>query len=132
MCRRSRTAPWVGAVAVVAAVLATGAAVAGEGSKKGDKPTLPYMDPNRGREGHPLSDRKVNQYRVYDFYSRQAEYYMGREEVPEVLPPTPAWRAVASATGASTARTTSAAIAGTRWSWARWSEVSSATGASRR
>ena len=36
----------------------------------------PYANPNAGREGYDLAGETVNEARVYDFYQRQADYYM--------------------------------------------------------
>ncbi|MFT4549004.1 MAG: azurin [Verrucomicrobiales bacterium] len=52
----------------------------------------PYVDPAAGRETHqPIASHKVNEARVYDFYQRQADYYMAMSpgEVPEILPAFP-------------------------------------------
>ena len=42
----------------------------------------PYVDAAGGREGYQLAGEKVNEARVYDFYQRQADYYMAKGEVP--------------------------------------------------
>ena len=52
----------------------------------------PYVDPSGGRGSHrPIADAKVNEARVYDFYQRQADYYMATSpgELPEILPAFP-------------------------------------------
>ena len=52
----------------------------------------PYVDPAGGRETHqPIASHKVNEARVYDFYQRQADYYMAMSpgEIPEILPAFP-------------------------------------------
>ncbi|MDP0490165.1 MAG: plastocyanin/azurin family copper-binding protein [Verrucomicrobiota bacterium JB023] len=50
----------------------------------------PYADVKKGREGYALAGERINQFRLYDFYQRQADYYMARpEEMPEVLPAYP-------------------------------------------
>lgn len=49
----------------------------------------PYADPAGGRDGHRYTDRKVNELRLYDFYSRQADYYLEQEEIPEIIPAYP-------------------------------------------
>lgn len=50
----------------------------------------PYVDHKQGREGFRFTDRSANEYRVYDFYQRQADYYMkSKAELPEVLPSYP-------------------------------------------
>ena len=55
------------------------------------KPDLhPYANPQNGREGYALADRKVNSVRLYDFYQRQADFYLnGSQEVPAILPAYP-------------------------------------------
>ncbi|MDB4436115.1 hypothetical protein N9139_01425, partial [Akkermansiaceae bacterium] len=55
------------------------------------KPSLhPYSDPQGGREGYELASKKVNEARLYDFYQRQADFYMASaEEVPETIPAYP-------------------------------------------
>jgi hypothetical protein len=35
-----------------------------------------YANPAKGRAGHDYTDAEVNSLRIYDFYSRQADYYM--------------------------------------------------------
>ena len=52
----------------------------------------PYVDPAGSRASHePIADFKVNEARVYDFYQRQADYYMAMspEELPKILPAFP-------------------------------------------
>lgn len=51
--------------------------------------TLPYADPAGGREGRRDTGATVNQYRLYDFYARQAEHHLDGAEMPPVLPPFP-------------------------------------------
>lgn len=55
------------------------------------KPNLhPYADPKGGREGYELASETVNEARLYDFYQRQANFYMASaEEVPETIPSYP-------------------------------------------
>ena len=50
-----------------------------------------YADLKGGREGYALADEKVNEARLYDFYSRQASYYMAKpkSDWPKVLPAYP-------------------------------------------
>ncbi len=53
-------------------------------------PTVhPYADPAKGREAHRYADAKVNELRLYDFYSRQADYYLEQKEIPEIIPAYP-------------------------------------------
>jgi len=50
----------------------------------------PYVDPAGNRAAHePIASHKVNEARVYDFYQRQADYYLSGAEVPEILPAFP-------------------------------------------
>jgi azurin/glucose/arabinose dehydrogenase len=49
----------------------------------------PYADPAVGREAHRYADAKVNELRLYDFYSRQADYYIQQGELPEIIPAYP-------------------------------------------
>jgi azurin len=55
------------------------------------KPDIhPYVDPSGGRENHDYTDQKVNEARVYDFYQRQADYYMANpDKIPDILPSYP-------------------------------------------
>ena len=55
------------------------------------KPDIhPYVDPKGGRENHEYTDKKVNEARVYDFYQRQADYYMANpDKIPDILPSYP-------------------------------------------
>ncbi|MCZ6672844.1 MAG: plastocyanin/azurin family copper-binding protein [Verrucomicrobia bacterium] len=52
-----------------------------------------YADPVGGREGHRYTDHPVNEFRLYDFYQRQADYYMQAKEVPEIIPAYPGMEA---------------------------------------
>ena len=51
----------------------------------------PYADPAGGRGRYSLADEPVNDARLYDFYQRQADYYMAKypEKVPDLLPAYP-------------------------------------------
>ena len=50
----------------------------------------PYADPAKGREGYELANEKVNEARLYNFYQRQADYYMANpDKLPEILPAYP-------------------------------------------
>lgn len=50
----------------------------------------PYADPAGGREKYRLSGETVNEARLYDFYQRQADFYMASPgEVPKVIPAYP-------------------------------------------
>jgi len=57
------------------------------GEPQGDV-SLPYFDVNGGREGggYDFAGHPRNRHRLYDFYARQAEYYLDGHEVPEILP----------------------------------------------
>ena len=64
-----------------------GGAVAGVADPKVDS----YADPTQSREGHLLTEEQVNSVRLYDFYQRQADYFMAQDEktLPELLPAYP-------------------------------------------
>ena len=50
----------------------------------------PYADPGGNRENYSLANEKVNEARVYEFYQRQADYYMANpEKIPAVIPAYP-------------------------------------------
>ncbi len=51
----------------------------------------PYVDPAGGRENHRHTSEETNSVRVYEFYQRQADYYMAlpEEERPAILPAFP-------------------------------------------
>ena len=50
----------------------------------------PYANPNAGREGYDLAGTTVNEARVYDFYQRQADYYMDNPNLaPKIIPAYP-------------------------------------------
>ncbi len=53
--------------------------------------TLPYFSVKGGREGHgyDFAQHPINRHRLYDFYGRQAEYYLDGNEVPDILPAYP-------------------------------------------
>ena len=50
-----------------------------------------YANFEYGRENLTLADREVNEFRLYDFYSRQADYLMERprQDVPPIVPAFP-------------------------------------------
>ncbi len=49
-----------------------------------------YANPDGGRENYALSGEEVNEARLYDFYQRQADYYMSSsDELPGILPAYP-------------------------------------------
>ncbi len=48
-----------------------------------------YVKPEASRENHRLTEEAVNEFRVYDFYSRQADHYIKSEKVPHILPAFP-------------------------------------------
>jgi azurin len=49
-----------------------------------------YANPAGGRENYRLSNETVNEARLYDFYQRQADFYMASPgEVPKVIPAYP-------------------------------------------
>ena len=50
----------------------------------------PYANPNASREGYDLAGETVNEARVYDFYQRQADYYMKNPNLtPKIIPAYP-------------------------------------------
>jgi hypothetical protein len=50
----------------------------------------PYSDPQNGREEYELAGETTNEARVYDFYQRQADYYMANpDKVPAIIPAFP-------------------------------------------
>ena len=50
----------------------------------------PYADPKGGRAKYQLAGETVNEARLYDFYQRQADFYMASPgEVPKVIPAYP-------------------------------------------
>ncbi len=50
----------------------------------------PYVEAKGGRENHRFTDLNVNEVRVYDFYQRQADYYMANpDKVSPILPSFP-------------------------------------------
>ncbi|QJE94344.1 hypothetical protein [Luteolibacter luteus] len=57
---------------------------------RGDQSPLPYYATSGGRDGKRFTDAAVNRYRIYDFYARQADYYLANpSDRPELLPPFP-------------------------------------------
>ena len=52
-----------------------------------------YANPAEGREGHRYSDHPINEFRLYDFYQRQADYYIETGEDPEIIPAYPGMEA---------------------------------------
>lgn len=50
----------------------------------------PYADTSGGREAYTLADETVNEARLYEFYQRQADYYLAHPaRIPEILPSYP-------------------------------------------
>ena len=55
-----------------------------------DSAVHPYATTSGGREGYRLEGEKVNEARLYEFYQRQADYYMSSSSnLPEILPAYP-------------------------------------------
>ncbi len=50
---------------------------------------LSFGDTSKGREGYTLANRPVNEFRLYDFYAREADYYRGKDDLPRLLSPFP-------------------------------------------
>ncbi|MDG2124323.1 MAG: hypothetical protein P8J87_11520, partial [Verrucomicrobiales bacterium] len=74
-------------------VLTFGAAVFLAGLASGAAETLevpplalPYADVDGGRENYRYGEHPVNGYRLYDFYARQADYYIGEARAGKVVP----------------------------------------------
>ncbi len=67
-----------------------GALFAQKGGNVATPDKYPYADTSQGREGYSLSDEEVNEARLYDFYQRQADFYLSSSnEVPAILPAYP-------------------------------------------
>lgn len=49
----------------------------------------PYADPKRGRDGYRYRNATKNESRLYDFYRRQATFYLHEAEVPKIVPAFP-------------------------------------------
>ncbi|MDB4657748.1 plastocyanin/azurin family copper-binding protein [Verrucomicrobiales bacterium] len=60
----------------------------GQKKKKAEPAEIPpYADTSGGRENYKLSDETPNEFRLYDFYQRQADYYLSSQEViPKIIP----------------------------------------------
>jgi len=55
-----------------------------------DHAVHPYATPDGGREGARLADAPVNELRSYNFYERQADYYLANpDKLPDVIPASP-------------------------------------------
>ena len=54
-----------------------------------DPAVHPYANPAGGRDRHRYTDAQVNELRLYDFYSRQADYYLEKGKVPKIIPAYP-------------------------------------------
>jgi hypothetical protein len=62
----------------------------GEAPLRGNLSHLPYFATDGGREPHRFSKHAINQYRLYDFYARQAEYHLSNPaDSSKILPPFP-------------------------------------------
>jgi len=71
--------------------LSTAAIISPINAQVADPKKHPYADPTKNREGYEHSTKKVNEFRLYDFYQRQADYYMAKPaaELPALLPSYP-------------------------------------------
>ena len=50
----------------------------------------PYADSSKGRENYQLASNPVNSKRLYDFFQRQADFYMANpDKVPAIIPAYP-------------------------------------------
>lgn len=78
---------------ILATLLCTHFCLAVDAANKGnlaDPAKHPYADPAGGREQYQLAGETVNEARLYDFYQRQADFYMASPgEVPKVIPAYP-------------------------------------------
>ncbi len=75
------------AILCLVSTLATDAASPGN---LADPTQHPYADPNGGRENYALASETVNEARLYDFYQRQADFYLANPgEIPTVIPAYP-------------------------------------------
>lgn len=62
----------------------------GEQPLRSNLSPLPYYATEGGRETHRFSGQEVNRYRIYDFYARQAAYYLANPaDQTKLLPPFP-------------------------------------------
>ncbi len=50
---------------------------------------FPYADPSNGRESYRQAKSSINSERLYDYYARQADFYLSGAPVPEILPAYP-------------------------------------------
>lgn len=75
------------------ALFAQRAAPSSEIPNLADPETHPYADPAQGRERFRYAGVPVNEFRLYDFYARQADYYASQPELPEILPAFPGMEA---------------------------------------
>lgn len=59
-------------------------------SLRSDLSPLPYYATGGGRDGKRFTEAAVNRYRIYDFYARQADYYLANpSDKVDLLPPFP-------------------------------------------
>ncbi|SHK00696.1 Azurin [Rubritalea squalenifaciens DSM 18772] len=73
---------------ILGALLATQAGAAELNVAKGSK--HPYADTSKGRDGYQLANETANEKRLYDFYQRQADYYMDpKNPIPAIIPSYP-------------------------------------------
>lgn len=65
--------------------------VASSGAQVADPASDKYANPDEAREGFSHSKEKVNEVRLYNFYQRQADFYMSKSgaDLPELLPAFP-------------------------------------------
>lgn len=55
-----------------------------------DSAIHPYAHPAGGRDSHRLANKPINQLRLYDFYQRQADYYLDNpKKQPKIIPAFP-------------------------------------------
>ncbi len=51
--------------------------------------SFPYADPANGRESYRQAKSSINSERLYDFYARQADFYLSGAPEPDILPAFP-------------------------------------------
>ncbi|MEM8954089.1 MAG: DUF6797 domain-containing protein [Verrucomicrobiota bacterium] len=52
-------------------------------------PEVPFLDVTKNRKGYDFADHPRNRFRLYDYYQRQADWFLNRPERPDLLPAYP-------------------------------------------
>lgn len=93
MIRRFGNIPRLATLVILTSAILLSSLATCDAKKKlnvADSTTHPYADPKGGRENHRLTDADCNQFRIYDFYQRQADYYLSHpDKLPEIIPAFP-------------------------------------------